>query len=370
MARPRKYHLPDFVTRNVVRGIAYHRFQHPGFPVRNIPGEPWSDGFMAIYEALRCEAANAKTAALATTPLSATARPGTLKAAFLAYRADDADDGFLRFGEGTRRVYGSELERFVSKNDPEGLKPLAHLRADQVQRLFDRLSYSQQQNLLKPLRDFLAWARRRGIVPRGRLLPTDNLDLKQKPKGKRGADTLQDEHIDALRSHYDYGTRERLALEIGLNAGPRRQTMIALGWPNVVDGDKLRFQAKKNSRIVSVPMTEHLQKCLALLPRPIGLAPTTFLLGKTGKPMKPGTFDDFWEALIAGPGLDGLGLKLTSHALRKACACQLYQRSVTVEMIAAILGDSEEVVRSVYLRDARHEGLAAEGIRIAYGGKA
>ena len=65
----------------------------------------------------------------------------------------------------------------------------------------------------------------------------------------------------ATADHYPIGTRERLALELLLCAGPRRSDVIRLGSQHIVSG-RLLYRQKKTGAEIDIPILPQLSAAL------------------------------------------------------------------------------------------------------------
>ena len=238
------------------------------------------------------------------------------------------------------------LERFAAspKGAPPdkqlGAKPLAGFSAGRLQQYFDQLSPDSQRDLAKGLSAFFRWAKAKKLVA---TVPTAEITLRPLPK--REAPTWTEQQFAQIRDRWPVGSDERLFLEAAVNSAARGPSDLrAFGRQHVATG-RIVFQARKNGRNQAIPILPDFQRCLDALP------PGTmqfFTVQDGSRVMAPETFGVFVRSLVREAGLGGL--RLTSHGLRRLSACRFRAAGCSTAEIAALLGDSEQVVQSVLAR--------------------
>jgi integrase len=127
-----------------------------------------------------------------------------------------------------------------------------------------------------------------------------------------GFATWTEDHIAAYRLRWPLGTMERLAIEIGLNHGPRRGDAVLHGPRQEIDGGLGYVQGKTRAEMFNT-IWPPLRAAIDAMPVR-GL--DTYLVTSFGKPFTAAGFGNwFRDACDAVPGLPRA---LSFHGLRKA----------------------------------------------------
>jgi integrase len=201
-----------FVQAFVVRGKAYYYFRKPGRARIALPGLPFSEQFMATYQAAL--AADAP-------PLDIGAKrnaPGTIAALVAAYAASDT---FRDLAAETRRTRWAILRRF---GDAHGEKRVAMLKREHVEAILRNKRPHPRQNFLKVLRPLLQFA-----VSIGWCSNDPSRDLRATVKRGPGFKPWGAEQIEAFRARHPLGSRARLAFELLLGTVQRRGDVVRMG---------------------------------------------------------------------------------------------------------------------------------------------
>src|SRR5262245_45712024 len=165
-----------------------------------------------------------------------------------------------------------------------------------------------------------------------------------------GFHTWSEEEIAAFEAAHPIGSRERLALALGLHTGQRRGDVICMGRQHV-RGDLLHVVQQKTGKVLAIPIHPELQAVLDVVP----LTQMTFLQTLRGKPFDGHTFTAWFIAACAKAGLSS---DCTFHGLRKAACRRLAEAGCTVHEIAAISGHQT-------LREIERYTKAADQARMA-----
>jgi len=161
------------------------------------------------------------------------------------------------------------------------------------------------------------------------------------------------DEVEQFRAKHPIGSKARLALELLLYTGGRREDAVRLGPQNVRSGRVHFTQAKNEHRApikVDIPLHPNLGAAIAAT-RSEHL---TFLVTGHGTPYTPSGFGNAMRDWC-----DQANLRhCSAHGLRKACATALAEAGATAHEIASVTGHQslEEIER--YTRDASRKLLA------------
>jgi integrase len=157
--------------------------------------------------------------------------------------------------------------------------------------------------------------------------------------------------IAQYRARHVIGTRQRLALELLLNIGPRRGDMVRLGRQHLRDGE-LSFRTQKTSTPVEgVPLLPELAAAIEAMP----IGNMTFLTTEQGKPFTAAGFGNwFRDACDAA----GIAKGYSAHGLRKASATRLAGASASPHQLVAVFGWTTLRQPEIYTRKANRKKLA------------
>src|SRR5215831_17027615 len=316
-------------------GRVFHYFRRRGSPRVRLPGLPGSAEFMRAYKD-----------ALGSTPEPigvSRSKPGSVSAAIASYYGSHA------FAKGlapnSQQVRKAVLEAFRRDH---GDKPITLLPKKFIAAMLDGMSPTAAKNWLKAVRALVTHCIKVDIL---REDPT--LGIKLRPT--RGEfHTWSEDEIAQFEAVHPIGSRERLALALGLYSGQRRGDVIRMGRQHVRDG-VLHVKQEKTGKVLAIPLHSELVAVLATVP------PTqmTFLQTQYGKPFAGKSFTMWF-----GEACDKAGLRAecTFHGLRKAACRRLAEAGCSVNEIASISGHTtlKEVAR--YTKAADQARMARNAI--------
>ena len=295
---------------------------------------------MAAYHAAMAEQKPAPIAA-------SRARPGSVNAAVTGYLQSAMFRSSL--SPSTQRTYRNVLERFRARNGDKDIATLQ--RRDVMKMMADRADTPHAaNNLLKRLRNLMAWAVAEGMVA-GDKNPTIGLkNLKVRSDGFR---VWGEEQVAQYRARHTLGTRARLALEILLDTGLRRSDAIKLGRQHVRDGT-ITIKTQKTNAVVHPPVSSELQAAIDAMPASSAM---TFLVMEHGKSFTANGFGRWFRARCAEAGIPA---GYAAHGLRKLKATRMVNDRATAHMLKAWFGwkSLRQAERYTEAADARR--LAAE----------
>jgi integrase len=330
MPRPR----PPYVQRQENRpGQVRWVFRKGHGPRIYLPGPPGSEGFDAAY-----------MAALASYSMDKPAKVrGSLQWMIDEYRQLHEWQALAPSSRKMRENLFARLVKAVGADaDPNSITQRV------MQRAVDARSAHASRNMLKAYRPLFRWAARNGYVAAN---PCEGLELAKATT--KGFHTWTVQEVEAFHAHWPTGTRQRLAMDLLLYTGLRRQDLVTLGRQHI-RGDLLEVVASKTKRagVVSyIPLTQPLQEALKH-------APTdnlTFLVTARGKPFEAASFGNWFREACVAAGVPG-----RAHGLRKAGATILAERGASPYALMAIFGWRTLAQAERYTREANRKNMARE----------
>ena len=165
------------------------------------------------------------------------------------------------------------------------------------------------------------------------------------------------EEIAQYRDRHPLGSKPRLALDLLLYTGGRREDAVRLG-PQHVRNGRVRFRQAKNEHRnlidIDIPLHPELEASIAATRS----GHLTFLVTEFGRPFTPAGFGNWLRDQCDQANLH----HCSAHGLRKATAAALAEAGATAHEIAAVTGHMslEEIER--HTRAARKKKLADTAI--------
>jgi integrase len=236
-------------------------------------------------------------------------------------------------------------------------KPVARMEARHVRMLrderADQLGAANQR--LKALKALFAWAceEKPEIVHNN---PT--MGVRKIKYATDGHHSWTTEEIAQYRQRHPLGSRARLALDLLLYTGGRREDAVRLG-PQHMRNGRVKFRQAKNEHRnpidIDIPLHPELEASIAGAPSSGHL---TYLVTEFGRPFTPAGFGNWFRDQCDQANLH----HCSAHGLRKATAVALAEAGATAHEIAAVTGHMslEEIER--YARAARKKKLADAAI--------
>jgi integrase len=345
VARPRKpkIALPPYIQAVRVRGRDYFYFQHARGTARaaghvRIPGHPFdSEGTPdpQWWEAYRQAAGQSEP------------RPptGTFSLLIDAYQESLEWHGLsprtrtewarhlrtVREAWGNLQVNGVEPKHVLALRDTRAKTP------------------ANANNLIRALSSVLGWA-----VPRGWRLDNPCLAIPKLKIGEGYAPWPWDA-IEYFAQH----ARSHLwhAAALALFSGQRLSDVLKVKWSDISQG-LISVRQRKTGKPLWIPIHRRLAAILEQLPR-------TSVYALTPTKGRPWTLDGFkasWSAELNRDVMQELRSKrLVFHGLRKSAVVMLLEAGATDAEVAAITGQSREMVEH-YSRQVNQRKLAASAI--------
>jgi integrase len=313
-------------------GRAHHYFRRAGYARVRLPGLPGSPEFMRAYET-----------ALGSTPEPvgiARTKAGSVAAAIASYYGSAA---FTKLAPETQGVRRAVLDAFKREH---GDKLIRAMPSKFIRALLDAMEPTTAKNWLAAIR-----AMAQHCIKVDMLDDDPTLGVKLARRAGDGIHTWTEEQIARFETRHAIGSRERLALALGLYTAQRRGDVVRMGRQHV-RGDVLHVKQEKTGKELAIPLHPELRQILATVPATTQL---TFLRTLRGKPFDPHAFSAwFGEARDVA----GLPSACTFHGLRKAACRRLAEAGCTVHEIAAISGHAS-------LREVERYTKAADQMKLA-----
>ena len=161
------------------------------------------------------------------------------------------------------------------------------------------------------------------------------------------------EEIAQYRERHPLGTKARLALDLLVYTGGRREDAVRLG-PQHVRKNRVRFRQAKNEHRtpieIDIPLHSELEASIAATPS----GHLTFLVTEFGRPFTSAGFGNWFRDQC-----DRANLRhCSAHGLRKATAAALAEAGASTHEIAAVTGHLSLGEIERYARAVRKKKLA------------
>jgi integrase len=236
-------------------------------------------------------------------------------------------------------------------------KPVALMLSRHVRQLRDELKDrpGAANQRLKALKALFAWA----CEDEPELAPQNpTLGVKKIKYATHGHHSWNAEEIEQFRARHPIESKARLALDLLLYTGGRREDAVRLG-PQHVRNGRIRFTQAKNEHRAPIEVDIPLHPRLGATIAATRLAHLTFLVTEYGKPYTPAGFGNAMRDWCDQANLH----HCSAHGLRKACATALAEAGATAHEIASVTGHQslEEIER--YTRDAKRKLLADRAMK-------
>lgn len=339
MPRPRK----PFVQRETTRhGRVVWYFRRGDGPRVRLPGDYESPEWSAAY-------ARALTASEQPAPPAPSAT-GTVRWLVDEYRRSP---GFRQLGPSTRRVRERLLERLLDDNGDVLLIDIdrAALIAARDKRAKGGEAPEAGNAFLKLMRVLLDYAVERGAVEHNAAATVRN--LKGNPDGFH-AWTI--EEVERFEARHPVGTMARLALDILIYTGIRRQDLVRLGRQHIRGGlITVRPEKTKGTSnvVVTLPVYPPLAESIAATCHPGDM---TLVVTAFGRPFTPAGFGNWFRERCDEAGVPG-----SAHGLRKAAATRAAEAGATTTELMAMFGWTTAKEAERYTRAASRQRSALQG---------
>jgi integrase len=334
MPRPRPRYLTSDFDRHGNRRWYVRIDKGPRLRVR---GEYGSPDFMAAYE----DAVAKLTGKVPMPP----ARGPKVNIAALEWlvRQYQTSSDWLTLSEATRRHRRTTLA-LVCRT--AGDKPFVGITQGTIRAGIDRRAASPHvaANFLKAMRGLFKWAFERGYVKAD---PTLGISRPAIPKSD-GFHIWTVEECARFESHWPVGTPERLAFEILLYTGLRRNDAVKLGRQHI-RGAEIWFRTSKTGAPLVLPLLPPLLRSIEATP----IKGLTFIETAQGRPRAVAAFGNWFRDTCNAAGVPG-----AAHGLRKAGASRAAENGATEHQLMALFGWSKIETAATYTRAANRANMA------------
>lgn len=331
-----KWKLPPNVHGYVNRhGNAVFYYRRPGAKKIRLRGHPGSDEFMRAYDV-------AKAGGSPVVEIGANrTKPGTVNAALISYYQSSAfKDGLAESSQKMRRAI---LEGFRNEH---GDKRVALMTQMALQIIINKKKPAAQLNFRKAMRGFMDHCLAMNFIKVDTLAGVKLVEVKS-----TGHHTWTTEECQQFEAHHKFGTRERLAYELLLQAGQSKCDVVRMGRQHVRNG-MMSMGRQKTGVVFNVMVMPSLQQAIDAMPASDHL---TYLITSYGKPFTAAGFGNwFRDACDAAK----MPKHCTSHGLRKAAATYLAENGATDHQLMAWFGWTSISQAQVYTKAANRKRMA------------
>lgn len=326
--------LPDNVTEYRDRhGRNRYRWRKKGFKPHSFRCQPGTPEFMEEYRAC-VEQLPIKVAPRA--------KPGSFDDLVTRFYASVA---WRNLKPITQSTYRNIIESFRAKH---GSKPVSMMKPVHLDAIFAKIAEDRPGaaiNLRKTLKRLLGYAVKIGMVKSNAADHTDPIRSRSD-----GFHCWTEADITTFRAHHALGTKPRLAMELLLWTGQRRQDVVGMGWGDVKDG-RIHVRQEKTGKKLWIKMAPQLIVALDAMPEERG---GLFLTTQFGKAYTAAGFGNWFREQCDKAGLTDC----SAHGLRKAIARRAAELLATNQQLKALGGWSGDSEVGIYTASADQKGLA------------
>jgi len=345
VGRPRKASIGLPVHVHVVRsrGRHYYYYQHgrgarlkgPRVKLDGVPFGEDGQPVEAWWAAYRKHAGGGDDAP----------KPGSILALVLAYKASAEWKALSDRSRGERVRHLKRIEGVWGDLSVKGIEPwhVVELRDMQA------ATPAEANNQIRSLSAMVTWS-----VPRGWRSDNPCLHVKKLKIGE-GWSPWSWNDIELLRAR----GRPHLwhVAALALYTGQRQSDVIAMRWADI-DGGLIRVRQGKTKKRLAIAMHKDLKALLVPLPR-LG---ETVLTNSRGLRWTADGFKTSWRTQMDQPEFQPLReRRLVFHGLRKSAVVFLLEAGCTDAEVAAITGQSRDMVEH-YAREVNQRRLAAAAV--------
>jgi integrase len=326
-------------------------FRAKGQPKVRLRAAPWTEAFIAEYEAAKGRPAPTKTTNLAS---------GTWRWLIAKYFAECAD--FKLLDSRTQHVRRAILESTCKESIAPGSDkkfadfPLSRMGTDAIEVLRDRkLATPEAANSrLKAIRQVFLFGVRKKLVAQN--AARDVGYFKSSPTGFH---TWTTDEVQQYEARHPIGSKARLALGLLLLTGQRRSDIVRLGRQHLRNS-KLTFTQRKGRNRKPKTLTLPLLPALKAIIDASPCGDLTFLVNDLGRPFSDAGFGNKFRDWC-----DQAGLRhCSAHGLRKAGATIAANNGATSRQLMSIFGWDTLKEAERYTRAADQARLAEDAMHL------
>jgi integrase len=319
-----------------------------------IRGEPWTESFMAEYEAAKIGPPQTSRSGVGVTP-------GTWGWLCSKYMSECIE--YKMLDEKTsrpkrKRTLDSMCAEPIAPGSDRIFKnlPLARMTADDLEVLRDRKLESPDgaDERVKAARAVTKWARKK------RHIPTDfGKEVAYFRVATAGYHTWTLEEVEAYEDRWPIGTTARLALALLMFTGQRRSDVIRMGRQHLKKG-VLTFPVfkgrQRKPKLIAIPALPALVEII----KASKCGDLTFLINELGNAFTDGGFGKKMRAWCDAAELP----QCSAHGCRKAGATIAAENGATTKQLMAIFGWDSMQHAELYTRAADQKRLASEAMHL------
>jgi len=303
-----------------------------------------TDEFIAAYNAAVSDHVTAP-------PQARAAKAGSFRHVCVLYYGSPT---FKRLDPATQSWRRRALDSMCEKHAD---KPVARMEARHVRALRDERSDQPgaANTRLKALKALFAWV----CEEKPELAPQNpSLSVRKIKYVTDGHHSRTSEEIKQYRDRHPIGSKARLALDLLLYTGGRREDAPRLG-PQHIRNGRVQFRQAKNEdrNPIDIDIPAHPKLLASMAATPSGHM--TFLVTEYGKSFTTNGFGEKFKHWCRQANLP----HCSAHGLRKACATVLAEAGASEHEIASVTGHQslEEIER--YTRAAERKRLADRAMK-------
>ena len=338
--------LPEHVFRVRAKGKDYFYFQ-PGRGTLNaakrvrLPDDPVSPEFWQVYEQLTGQ----------VQPVAPTPNAGTVDALIAAYKVSPE---FHKRKPRTQDEYSRHMWTISKILGPLNVRTI---RPKHVLQLRDSFADTptKADHIVAMLSTLIGWGVPRDFADSN---PCRDIGDLADSEGYPPWEWEDVEYASAnLPSHLWH------VAALALFTGQRQSDVLRMDW-NAISGGEIAVKQDKTAKTLWIPLHSELRPVLETIPR----LSTRILTNSRGLPWASG-FKAAWQGAMNAPTFKQFReRRLVFHGLRKSAVCMLLESGCTDGEIAAITGQSREMIQHYSImvnqrRLARSAILRWEGAR-------
>jgi integrase len=184
---------------------------------------------------------------------------------------------------------------------------------------------AQANNFVKLMRGLCKWA-----VDDEQMKINPARDIEMLTVKTQGFPVWTEEDVESFRARWEFGTRERLALELLIAFGHRRGDVASVGRQHLVNGGTaVKIRTEKNNRSVVRSLTPEAVEAIKACPAK-GMA---FVAKADGNRLTKESFGNWF-----GEAARAAGVKKNAHGLRKYAATALTYAGATEAELDGAMG--------------------------------
>lgn len=252
---------------------------------------------------------------------------------------------FHSLAEGTRRARANIIKGIVADS---GSVWLIDITEKSIRQGRERRAHKPEaaNNFLKTMKAAFKWGVESGTIDHDPAKAVGKIQTETD-----GHHTWTPEEIEQFEDRHPLGTMARLALDLMLYTGLRRQDACLLGRQHIKDGE-IQYRTSKTAEWIYLPILPPLQQSIDATQ----VGDLTFLLTERGKPFSsPASFGNWFRNRCVEAGVPG-----RAHGLRKAGAVIAAERGATTTQLMSIFGWSSEKMATLYTRKANRRKIGLE----------